>query len=286
MPTGISEIVNVTQEVIDSIVQRELKRKAILLPTISDYTRLLKTGANGVKLPRAGTFSVQDKVENTAGSFSKLTPEVDLIPLDKYKAVFTQIEDDVRKESTVNMEALYLRKMASAMGRQMDDDIYAELANVADGTGTDEDGNALPDHRIDTNGGAITREFILEARRLLDETEADEDRTLLINPATEKELLNISDFIDASKYGSSMPIQNGLIGTIYGIKVVKSNLVPDAEWCMYTKEHVGFIRNISMKFESQRAELRYLADDMALSTKYGVATLQLGRLGVRGFDVV
>ena len=285
MPTGITQIAAVTNEAIGEMVQRELKRRGVIAGSTTDYSFLLNKGNSSVAVPRSGSFTTNNKVENTPTGFSQLTPTKDIINLDIYPHIVAEIEDDVEPESHVAMFQLYQKRMVSAFVRRLDSDLYSVItSSVADGVTLDEAGNAVPDHNIDSSG-TITRLTILEARQLLDESEADEARSLVISPADEATLLNIADFIDASKYGSSAPIQNGEIGRIYGIPVLKTNLATEGEWAMYTKEHVGHIQGMQRSFETRRSSLTRLATEMSLSSKYGVGSLQLGRLGVFASDL-
>jgi hypothetical protein len=284
--TGITNIAAVSDLAIGEMVQRELKRKGVIVGSTTDYSFLLNKGNNAVGIPRSGSFVTGNKVENTPSGFSQLTPVKDTINLDIYPHIVVEIEDDVEPESHVAMFSLYQKRMISAFVRRLDSDLYTSITStVADGTGVDEAGNTLPDHTIDTAGVGISRELILDARQLLDEAEADEARSLVISPADEAILLNIADFIDASKYGNANPIQNGEIGRIYGIPVLKTNLAVAGEWSMYTKEHVGHIQGMQRSFETRRSSLTRLATEMSLSSKYGVGGLQLGRLGVFASDL-
>lgn len=285
MPTGITEIAAVTSEAIGEMVQRELQRKGVIAGSTTDYSFLLRKGNSSVAVPRAGSFTSNDKVENTATALSKLTPTKDIINLDIYPHIVAEIEDDVEPESHVAMFQLYQKRMITEFVRRFDADLYSKITStVANGTDLDEQGAAVADHAIDSNG-TISRALILEARQLLDEAEADEARSLVISPADEATLLDIADFIDASKYGSSAPIQNGEIGRIYGIPVLKTNLATEGEWAMYTKEHVGHIMGMQRSFETRRSSLTKLSTEMSLSSKYGVDGLQLGRLGVFASDL-
>lgn len=272
--TGKTETVATKQDVVSRIVQMELIQSGILLPTVSDYTSWVKEGATQITLPRAGSFTVQDKAENTATEFQALTFADDALLLNKYKHIPTQIEDVAQMQAAVDVEGEYIKRMASAMAKQIDADLIVQLKLAS---------AASPDHIIALGnaGAGITVANILDARKLLNKQDVpQEDRYLVISPAQEAYLLAISDFVDASKYGASAPVMNAEIGRVFGFKVLVHNGLADAEALAYHKSHVAFARQQNPKFERQRASLRELADELSLSMLYGCKVCDAGKRGV------
>lgn len=69
---------------------------------------------------------------------------------------------------------------------------------------------------------------INSASAVLEQNEYEpEDLMLLVSPASYANLRLDSRFIDASAFGSAAPVQQGVLGTILGIPIMKSQHVPD-----------------------------------------------------------
>ena len=87
-----------------------------------------------------------------------------------------------------------------------------------------------------------------------------------IGTAQEKNMLAISDFIDASKYGNNEPILNGEIGRVYGMRVMLHTGF-GVETSFWHKSAVGFAfqqqvrvqRDYELKNLAWRYSLDYLA---------------------------
>jgi len=269
--TGVTETVATSIDVVAAILQAELVQNSVLLGTVSDYTAWVMPGANTVKVPRSGSFTAGNKVENTASTYQALTFATDDIELSIYKHIVAELEDIAREQSAVDVEGEYIRRMATAMVEAIENDIAGVLIKS--------------DNEIQFSGAAnlvITKADILEARKLLDDEKVPaKDRFLVIPPAQEKALLLIDDFVDASKYGSKSAIQNGELGRIFGMKVIKTtSLGSDTEAVIYHRSHAAFARQLAPKFEKQRAALTRLADELSLSLRYGVKQLDGGTRGI------
>jgi N4-gp56 family major capsid protein len=272
--TGVTETVATAVDVVAAIVQSELIAKGIMIGTITDYSSWLQPGAKQVSIPNAGSFTAGDKLENTASTTQALTFVADALLLNKNKHIVARLEDIAREQSAVDVEAIYVERMASAMVAKIEADIYAGILKAANDrqlTGTDVDANA---------NQAIAKADIVAARRALDEANVpNEERFLLVSPKQEAEMLRVEGFVDASKYGSNEPVVNGEIGRVYGFRVVKSSLVGDNVALAYHRSHVAFAMSQEMKFEKQRADLTFQADNLSLATVYGVKQLDSGNRG-------
>ncbi len=267
--TGVTETVATSLDVVSAIVQMELIEKGVLLHTVADYSSWVIKGANTVKIPRAGSFTAGDKVENTGSTAQALTFATDDIELSIYKHIVARLEDIAREQSAVDVEGVYIARMASAIVVAIESSIAGVLVK------------ATNDLQLSgTSNLVLTSGDIVDARKFLDDKHVpNEGRFLAMPPAQEAAMLKIDSFIDASKYGSNEPILNGEIGRVFGFRVIKTgSLGSDSEMVAYHKDHVGFAKQQGAKFEKQRAELKYLADDLSLSVLYGVRQLNEGNM--------
>ena len=273
-PTGVTETVATSIDVVAAILQAELIQNAVLLPTISDYSAWVIPGANTVKVPRAGSFTASNKVENTATDFQALTFATDDIELSVYKHIVAELEDRAKEQAAVDVEGVYVQRMATAMVEAIEGSIAGVLVKAANDLQLSGTGAVAND--------SITKADILSARKLLDDKKVPQmDRFLVVPPAQEKAMLMIDDFVDASKYGDNTAIMNGELGRIFGFRVIKStSLASDTEAVAYHKSHAAFARQMAPKFEKQRASLSKLADELSLSLLYGVKQLDSGNRGI------
>ena len=269
--TGVTETVATSIDVGSAILQIELTQNSVLLNTVSDYTSWVLPGANTVKVPRAGSFTAGDKVENTASEFQSLTFATDDIELSIHKHIVAEIEDLAQAQSAVDVEGEYIRRMAAGMVRAIESSVAGVLVKAANEIQLSGTSNLL-----------ITKADILGARKLLDDANCpSNDRFLACPPEQEKAMLLIDSFVDASQYGSNRPVMNGELGEIFGMKVIKStSFASDTEAVVYHRSHVAFARQIAPKFEKQRASLSKLANELSLSLVYGVKQLDSGSRGI------
>ncbi len=272
--TGITETVATAIDVVGAILQAELVQNSVLLPTVMDYSSWVVPGANTVKVPNAGSFTAGDKVENTASDFQALTFATDDIELSVYKHIVAEVEDRAKEQAAVDVEGEYIRRMATAMVEAIESSIAGVIVKSANDIQLSATGAVAND--------SIAKVDILEARKDLDDLKVPQsDRFLVIPPAQEKVMLQIDDFVDASKYGSTEAIQNGELGRIFGMKVIKTtSLSSDTEAVIYHRSHAAFARQLAPKFEKQRASLSKLADELSLSLLYGVKQLDSGNRGI------
>ena len=277
MAIGLTEISATSSNAVSAIVQLTLKQSGILLPTITDYSRLAVKGKNVVDVPRRTQFAAADKVENTDLTAQVLTFAVDAIDLDKYKAILTCLEDNAGIQATPNIVAEIVQESAAELVLQLDKDIMTQLLLAS---------AAAPDHIVQWSNNptnTVLQTDILEARRLLNVASVPQaDRFLVIPPDQEKAMLLISDFVRADSYGSPAGVRNAELGRIYGFTVMMWNdaTLPATEMVAYHKTHVGYATQIGSKFETDR-DVPALANNYAMSWLYGVDVLDSGKRGVR-----
>jgi len=268
----------VVMELISSIVQQELIQAAVFAPTVTDYSSLVGKGMDRLKLPKANSFTAEQKAAVTAMNAQALTIATDDLDLDMHWGVQSLVEDIAALQANIDVFGEYLKRMATSLAYQMDQKIYDCLKAVS---------ASGPDHKIDWSNAptdTMTKADFISARKLLRQANAPlEDGKLFcaINPKREAEILALSDFVDADKWfmGSADAKLNGVIGKVYGFQILVSNIVEDDAVVLYHSNHVGFARQQAPKYETLR-DLAYLSDRISLSHLYGCKALQGGKLGV------
>lgn len=254
---GVTETAAAALANVSSMAQTFLIQNSVLLPTTTDYSMLAVQGASSIKLPRSGGFTVGSKSENTAVDAQVITYAADSITF-SHRTVQFLIEKLAAKQSVVDVVQDSVMKATKALALDVDAAILTQLA-LASASG--------PDHLInfiDTATDVVARGDILAARKLLiNQNVNPRECFIAVGSEKEAELLNISDFIDASKYGSSSPLMLGEIGMIYGMKVIVHTSITDQMYVWHPSA-IGhaFSQKIELDFDKDLANIgtRYSLD--------------------------
>lgn len=274
--TTKEEIDAVSLEVISSIVQSELIQGMMLAPTLSDYSALATPGSDKVKVPRAGSFTAEKKLSATDFSSQALTFATDDIALDEDYGVFATVENIASLQANIDLVGQYAARMATALAYQMDQKIYVQMKLAS---------ASSPDHRIafDNASTLAKNDFVAAKKKLKVANVPLNDGKLFcaISPERESDILKLSDFIDADKYGAEAVAakMNGVIGKIYGFNVIVSNVVEDAACIFYHSSHVGWARQQAPLFDNDK-NLKAKGFDLLLSHVYGVKVMDSGKRGI------
>lgn len=267
---GKTEVDAVSQELIlGAMVQEQLIQSALLLPTVNNYMAPL--GVDKLKIPKAGGFTVGNKSENTAVDAQTITYATDDLNLDKHKVIQILVEKLALKQSSVSIYSDIAARAGKAMALQLDTDIIAALVATS---------AAAPDHRIAFAGANIAQTDILEAKKLLTVQNVNTQECYLgINPTEEKQMLLLSDFVTADKYGSSQGLQAGVLGMIYGFKVIVHNGFTAGNSVVWHPSHVGVGIQEMVTYDTDK-DLPNLAERLSWDMIYGLLTLDSGKRGV------
>lgn len=273
---GITEVTAASEARIAQLVQSFLIQESMLLGKVTDYSFLSTPGAKSVSLPKSPGFNaVLDKAENTSAVLDDTNAfSVDTISLNKHKYIQWLVEDFADTQAKVNVVQNHLMQAAKQLALQIDLDVIVQLKLGS---------AAAPDHLIkyiDTVTNVIARGDILAARALVVGQHLNpRECNIAVSPGKEAQLLNITDFIDASKYGNSEAIQNGEIGKIYGMPVMIHSGLSAEETLVWHPSACGFASQIAPRVKSEY-ELKELGTRYSIDTVYGVKVLDAGKRNV------
>ena len=262
---------NTKQDLIASLVLRELADATNLFPLVTDYSSLVGKGMKSISLPKLDSFTVQDRVFGAVGADQTLTDSKDIINLNKNKMVKFIVDKADEFQSTIDFMLEGVRRASSAHGRQIDADIIAEWELIAG---------------LNINAGVpadITAANILAMREFLMSKNADMNSVaMVIAPDQERAMLTLPEFsrFDYRGNGAS-PIVNGQIGTVYGTPVVINNQIKAQQAIMAEKGAVGFAFQRAPKV-AQEGAIDYGTDavKVVVDALYGLGGLSLGVNGV------
>lgn len=263
--TGNTELVATKQALISSLIQKELKFKAKLLPTVTDLSAFAVKGAKSISFPKLNSFTVQNRTSAAAGDIQALTSSVDTLDLNINAYVSFLIDSFDLQQTAIDAEMEYANRAAASLARYVDSQIISVLEAAA---------------ATDVGTAPITADMILDAREQLLNSFADPAAcALVIGTDQEKVMLKITDFVRADAYGSSN-IGSGVIGSVYGLPVMVHQGVAAGKAYFYSKDAVGiaFQKQITM---AEQAEIAYGtgAKRVAMDMLFGCKALQTGELG-------
>jgi len=261
--TGNTELLATKQDLIASLVQKELREQTKFMPLIEDYSALAVAGAKSVALPKFDSFTVGERTSASAGTPANLTADNDVIALDKNLYVQWVIDSWDELQSNVDAQRVYLTRATSGHARKVDELIKDEVEAAAS---------------LNLGGaGDVTRDDILDMREHLMGNNADMDNSVLVvGVAQDKAMLKIDEFTRGDAYGASN-IPSGFIGRVFGVPVVVSNILASDQAMMFDKAACGiaFQQRPNLASESD-IDYGTKARKFALDQILGVQALQLG----------
>lgn len=267
MADAIQTLPNSKNDLIVSLVQKELIEKAMLATTVRDLSGFATKGTKSISVPKLSSFTVTNRAFGAAADAQALVDAVDTISLN-FNAYIAFLEDhrDVY-QSTIEYRMEAAQRAARAHAKYVDQQIIAGLELVA-GTNL----AAVAD---------ITKSDILEMRQTIVSFNGDLSKsTLVVAPDQESAMLAIDDFVRADAYGTSN-IASGVIGRVYGVPVMVSNLVKAGQALMYDLDGFGLAFQEGVQMSEQKAN-EYGANSVrvAIDQIFGVGGLELGEQGV------
>jgi hypothetical protein len=168
-----------------------------------------------IHIPKTGSLSVNTKTTNT--NVTKQAPadaEVNVV-LNQHKEVTFLVEDPARAMAKMDVRGLYIKDATIALAESIESAIAAEYTNA----GTEATFAHASDAEIQASMLAI-RKFFVDAKANPMAT-----KYLYAGSDLTNELLTHPQFTKANEYGSSRPIQDGVLGDMYGIQLFESQII-------------------------------------------------------------
>jgi hypothetical protein len=250
------------QEIIEAVAQRALINASVTLGTVMDVSARAIKGAETISFPKYGSlFTVEKRNTATAGTNQNPTFGKDTLALNQRAHIQWVVDSDDAIESVLNVDRELIELAGMEHGRQIDIDCNAEFEAAAIETAT---------------AGNISQDLVLEMRRILLKNKANPNRLYLkVGPDQEERLLKIQPFVAADQYGSAI-IPQGVLGTLYGVKVILDVELGPQQYFMYDSMGMAFGFQRAPQFdEAPRPEFGAGAKLQVLAQKYGLKALQV-----------
>jgi hypothetical protein len=199
-----------SDEILDALEHRLVMAKLVN----TDFSDLVKGKGDVIHIPNISNLQANQKATRTAVTVQAPTSEpVSSITIDQHWEVSFLVEDLAEIQTAVTLRQLYTKRAGYAIAKKLDDAIIAKAAASFD----------LIDSTSTGNSSSLDEDDILLAKTLLDEADCpQEDRHLVVAPQMYNKLLKLDRFTAYDSLGpgaGGAPIQNGLIGSIYGFTV-------------------------------------------------------------------
>ena len=173
------------------------------------------TGRAGdlIRMPRISRLGVRIKHLKSPVEYQSITETDWSMTVNRYVESSFMIEDILEVQSSVNLRSEYTKEVSVALARDIDYRILAQRAAIVGADATS--------HIVSTN--PIGKADILAAIEILRRRRINTNGAVfVVSPSHYASLLNIEEFINAD-YVNGRPVQNGIIGALYGIPVVVNN---------------------------------------------------------------
>ncbi len=194
-----------------------VKSNLVLLPLIKHYDADVQSGGQTLEIPNVSAISANLKSQNVVVTLNYNTETKTTITLNQHYESSFIVEDLVKIQSVYDLRSDYTQAAAYAISEKIDSTLATGMT-TAWKTASQVNG---------AYGTAIADANILAINRYLSENKAPRtDRSLVVHPKGESELLAIDKFVRYDALGTGEAIKNGRLGTIYGNTVYMSqNLV-------------------------------------------------------------
>jgi len=266
--TGNTEIGGTKQDLIASMVQKELAFQAKLLPYFTDLSAMVGPGMQSIAIPKLSSFTVSDRAEGSEGDVSALTSSNDQLLLDKNLYCSWLIDSVTATQANIPAQILFAQRAAQASARKCDELLIAELGNIA---------HAFINTGADAN---VTYANVLQMVRELEENDANmADCVWLVSPAQKEAIFGLAEFKNQYQFGQAV-LPSGVIGTIMGIPVVMHSGMSSVQ--VYLAEKSGLAYAFQQRATyGEQAEIGYGVGAVraAVQQIFGLKGMQLGQKG-------
>jgi len=281
------------------------KKNLVLANLVNKMSMVGKKG-DTLHIPKPTRGTANAKAADTAVTIIANTESEVQISIDKHFEYSRMIEDIVGVQALDSMRRFYTDDAGYALALQLDDDLFNLALRFGDGTATDPTDPANWEHSnayyVNGSSGIATyaddtmedtdvftdlafRQLI----KLMDDQDTPMDgRFIVIPPSARRDILGI-DRYNSSDFVTTGGVNNGQIGSLYGVDVYVSSNVPVIETAVQNtattsvqdtrgailahRDTMVLAEQMNVRTQTQYKQ-EYLADLMTADTLYGVQVLR------------
>ena len=302
-PGGATSIVNSSNaatfipELWSDEIVAAYKKNLVLANIVNQMSMVGKKG-DTLHIPKPTRGTATAKAANTAVTIQADQESEVQIAIDQHFEYSRMIEDIVDVQALDSMRRFYTDDAGYALAKQVDDDLFTLGKRFGDDNGSGSDWIHSNSYMIDGDNGIVayaadgvqaTDEFTDLAFRqlikLMDDADTPMDgRFLVIPPSARRDILGI-DRYNSSDFVDGRSVNNGQIGTLYGVDIYVTSNVPEIEAAeastnvstkgaiLAHRDTMVLAEQMGVRTQTQYKQ-EYLADLMTADTLYGIQTLR------------
>lgn len=243
MALGTSHVTNTTAatfipELWSDEIVASYKQNLVLANLVNRMPMKGKKG-DTLHIPKPTRGSASLKAAETQVSLIAATESEVVVVVDKHYEYSRLIEDITEVQALASMRKFYTEDAGYALASQVDDDLFALGQFLGDGAGSwvhsnsyyIDGANGLAAYAVDTV--TATDEFtdlaLRQAIKILDDNNTPMDNRFIVIPPAARQTIMGLDRYTSSDFVDGRGVENGKIGTLYGLDVYVSTNVPVIE---------------------------------------------------------
>ena len=304
MALGTAHVTNTTAakfipEIWSDEIIAAYKSNLVLATAVGQMSHVGKKG-DTIHIPKPTRGAASAKAASTQVTLIAATEGEVQVSIDKHYEYSRLIEDITDVQAQPSLRRFYTEDAGYALSKQVDSDLGLLAKTFGDDNGSGSDfvhsnsfyvdaANGIAAYAVDTV--AVTDVFTdLAFRELvkeLDDNDTPMDgRFLVIPPSVRSQIMGIDRYVSAD-FVSSAPVQNGLIGQLYGVDIYVSNNLPVVETAaansasavdtvgaiMAQRDAMVLVEQMGVRTQTQYKQ-EWLGDLMTADTLYGVKTVR------------
>ena len=272
------------------------KKNLVLANNVNKMSMVGKKG-DTLHIPKPTRGTANAKAADTAVTIIANTESEVQVTIDKHYEYSKMIEDIVGVQALDSMRRFYTEDAGYALAKQVDDDLFTLAKSFGDGDGSDythsnvyyvNATSGIATYAVDTvaSGDDFSDLAFRQLIKLMDDQDTPMDgRFLVIPPSARRDILGI-DRYNSADFVDGRGVQNGLIGSLYGVDVYVSSNVPVIETAadntagddvrgaiLAHRDTMVLAEQMAVRSQTQYKQ-EYLGDLFTADTLYGVKELR------------
>ena len=272
------------------------KKNLVLANNVNKMSMVGKKG-DTLHIPKPTRGTANAKAADTAVTIIANTESEVQVTIDKHYEYSKMIEDIVGVQALDSMRRFYTDDAGYALAKQVDDDLFTLAKSFGDGDGSDythsnvyyvNATSGIAAYAVDTvaSGDDFSDLAFRQLIKLMDDQDTPMDgRFLVIPPSARRDILGI-DRYNSADFVDGRGVQNGLIGSLYGVDVYVSSNVPVIETAadntagddvrgaiLAHRDTMVLAEQMAVRSQTQYKQ-EYLGDLFTADTLYGVKELR------------
>jgi hypothetical protein len=210
-----------------TMVRRELEQDLLLRRFIMNVSFPQGKVGDTVSIPTLGRLGVNTKQAGVPVTLQKGNTGSWIVTIDQYKETSFMSEDivSIMLDPSGLLSQNLAKEAAYAIKRDLDAYILGLRAAVQNIAAQNVYSSSTGDIGATAVSSPLTITTLLRAKRIMDELDVpNNDRVLIVSPAQYNQLL-AEDKTQSMFYRTSAPLENGIVGTLFGIPVYMTSMV-------------------------------------------------------------